>query len=147
MSVFFVFAYFSLILSYLDIKYGEIPRIFSVFVLFCVFFTQLSVSYHALIPSLTGALFATFIFGSVYFITKKNLGIADIWYAIGAGFVLGIKYFIISVIFACITGVILFIIMHFAQKKGKKEKSIPFIPFLSIGYFFSLFCYYFENPV
>ena len=142
-----VFSYFSLIVSYLDIKHGEIPREFSIFMLFCVFFTKLSSPLYTVIIPISGALFAGFIFSLVYFTTKKKLGIADIWYAIGSGFVLGIKSFIISVLFACITAFIFFIVVHFIQKKGKQEKSIPFIPFLSLGYFFSLFCNYLENSI
>ena len=144
-----IFAIFSLQLSYLDIKYGEIPRHFSIFMLICLFFTHISTFatnntplLNSVTIPLTGTLFASIIFGFVYFATQKKMGLADIWYAIGAGFVLGSKYFIISVLIACVTAGIFFAISHFAQKKGKTEKSIPFIPFLTMGYFFSLFCYY-----
>ena len=142
-----VFSYFSIILSYLDIKYREIPRSFSIFMLFCLFFTQISTSLYALIPAIAGALFAGIIFSFVYFATNKKMGIADIWYAIGAGFILGIKYFIVSVLFSCILAFFGIIASYFVQKKGKKEHSIPFIPFLSSGYFFSLFYYYLKNSI
>ena len=136
--MFLNFAFFSIILSWLDINYGEIPRAFSMFMLVCVIACQIATSS----IQFAEAIFAAVIFGFVYFATQKKMGLADIWYAIGAGFVLGIKYFIISVLSACVTAGIFFAISHFAQKKGKTEKSIPFIPFLTMGYFFSLFCYY-----
>ncbi len=154
MSVFFpvqfVFTYFAIIFSFLDVKNREIPRILSLFMLLCIVFaqatlifaqpfTQNTILQYILYPFCSGV-FAAIVFTITYFCSKKALGIADIWFAIGISITLGIRGFIITTLIACILATFAFIIIKCTQKKGKTAKALPFIPFLSVGYFFGLFC-------
>jgi len=140
-----VFSVFSIWFSVLDIKTGEIPRIQSIVMLatLCIarigmiFNTGFSVSgiHETLITPFTGAAFALFIFTGVFLACRGKMGLADVWFATAMGIVLGLRYFILAVLIACILGILWFGLMQILSKvRGHaKNSSLPLIPFLATG--------------
>ena len=121
-----LFALFSLVITYADVKYGYIPRFafiiaFPLFFIFCVFQRNI-ISPHIY---LLGALLGIAIFVLAYFVSGKKLGLADIWYSGLIGLVLGPLWWFPAIMIACLTGAV-FIIAF-------KKQRIPFIPSMAFG--------------
>jgi len=121
-----VFVIFSFVISLLDIKTGVMPRIIFI-VAFFLFFTLniLRVEHYPLIVSIAGALLGLFVFSTAFFISKKMLGLADIWYSGLIGLVLGPLLWYTAIGIACLTGITYVLIF--------KKRRIPFIPFMAAG--------------
>jgi prepilin signal peptidase PulO-like enzyme (type II secretory pathway) len=120
------FAIFSFVIALLDIKIGSAPRI-AFIVAFSVFFTLniLKAEYYPLLVSIAGMLIGLFVFFLAFFISKKKLGLADIWYSGLIGLVLGPFWWYPAIGIACLTGVAYLFIF--------KKRRIPFIPFMAVG--------------
>ena len=117
---------FSFAIAFSDIKTGTVPRIAFVFA-FPVFFTLclLSKDPHSPAVLAASALLGLFVFLSVYLVSGKKLGLADVWYSALIGLVMGPWRWYVAVFCACIAGIIYMI----AFKKHK----IPFIPLMALG--------------
>ena len=74
-----------------------------------------------------GAALGILLFSLAYYISKKRLGLADIWFSGFIGAFLGIVKWYAAVSIACILALLFFICGR------NKQKTLPFIPFLSIG--------------
>ena len=110
--------------SYQDIVYGEIKRIYlyaAIAVVLCVKAPT------AAWESFGGAVLGMLLFLLAYYISRKQLGLADVWFSGFIGAFLGIIKWYAAVSIACILALIFFICSR------NKRKTCPFIPFLSIG--------------
>ncbi len=146
LSIIAIFSFFSILFSIVDIKSGEIPRIYSIamlcLVLILKIFVAFAVDYSAhsalqkILSIISGGVFALFAFTLVFLVCRGKMGLADIWFSCGMGMVLGIYAFIVAVLIACVLAFLFYVIL-FITKKGRRTSrmSLPFIPFLSIGYF------------
>jgi prepilin signal peptidase PulO-like enzyme (type II secretory pathway) len=120
------FSIFSFAIALSDIKTGMVPRVafmlaFPVFTVLCI----LSEDPHPPEILAMGTLLGLFVFLTACFVSRKKLGLADVWYSALIGLVLGPWLWYVAVFCACITG----IIHMFAFKKRK----IPFIPLMALG--------------
>ena len=110
--------------SYQDIVYGEIKRIY----LLAAMISAVGMKAHtALWDSLGGAAIGILLFLLVYILSKKQLGLADVWFSGFIGAALGIVQWYAAVSIGCIAA-----FLFFLCSRGK-WKRLPFIPFLSVG--------------
>ena len=110
--------------SYQDIMYGEIARIH----LWVAIIATLCVKEPiAVWENFGGAALGILLFSLAYYISKKRLGLADIWFSGFIGAFLGIIKWYAAVSIASMLALIFFICSR------NEKKIIPFIPFLSIG--------------
>jgi prepilin signal peptidase PulO-like enzyme (type II secretory pathway) len=124
-----LFFLFSAAVAFMDIKTGAVPRI--AFVLaFPLFFILKLVSDAPLWPSIAGALAGLSVFLLAFFISKKKLGLADVWYSSLIGLALGLWHWYIAVSFACLLGIAYILLL---KKPFSFKPSIPFIPFMAAG--------------
>jgi len=119
-----MFILFSVIIAFMDIKTGLIPRI-AFITAFIMFIILKVVSSSILWLSITGAFIGLCVFSLAYFITKKKLGLADVWYSSLTGFVLEPLWWYAATSIACVLGI--FFILIF------KKQKVPFIPFMAAG--------------
>ena len=125
-SILITFLLFSIFISYLDIKQGSVMRIYFLIAFIIIFLQKIFfLQSENLIPSFFALFTGLILFGLAYFISKKKLGLADVWYSGLIAFVFGIRLWYNAIIIACLLG--LFFILFFRKQK------IPFIPFMTIG--------------
>ena len=121
-----LFAIFSIFIAKADIKTGAVPRLAFVFAfLFFFAFKLFLPGWNPLWESITGMLLGLLIFSIVFFVSKKKLGLADVWYSALIGMLLGPWWWYAAIGIACFTGVIYIIFF--------KKRRIPFIPFMAVG--------------
>gem|GEM_PF-5199626 len=70
---------------------------------------------------------------------SSGFGGADIQLTCVAGFLLGYKRIIVATVIALFLGAIVGVILMWVKRKTKEKVVLPFVPFLSIGFVFSLF--------
>lgn len=121
-----IFIFFSFAVAVSDIRTGEVPRL--VFLAaFPIFFGFIFLQ-HEQFPlkiALAGTSLGLIVFLLVYFISRRRLGLADVWYSGLIGMVLGPWDWLLAITSACIAGIIIIIV--------SKRKRIPFIPFMAMG--------------
>ena len=110
--------------SYQDIVYGEIKRSSLYTAIILALCVKAPV---AVWESFAGAVVGILLFLLAYYISKRQLGLADVWFSGFAGAFLGIIKWYAAVSIGCMAAFIFFIC------KRNKRKALPFIPFLSIG--------------
>ena len=126
------FIIFSALVSYSDIKTRAVPRI--AFIMAFLFFIVIKFFFDALgqiLQSITGFLAGLLIFILTYFLSKKKLGLADVWYSALIGLVLGLMSWYAAIGIACIVGIIFILISG--------QHTIPLIPFMATGSILVLF--------
>lgn len=118
--------FFSVLITVLDVKTREIPRILFVSA-FLLFLTLVILAAYPGIPwiAIAGAAIGLAVFLLAYVLSKKKLGLADVWYSGVIGMVLGPMQWYIAISIACVTGV-LFLLL-------RKKTTIPFTPFMAAG--------------
>jgi len=119
-----VFVSVCIYFSYQDIMYGEIKRIhlwIAIVIALCV---KAPV---AAWESFGGAVLGILLFLLAYYISKKQLGLADVWFSGFTGAFLGIIKWYAAIGIGCIVALIFFMC------NKNKGKALPFIPFLSVG--------------
>ena len=119
------FIVFSLFISILDFKTGEVPRLAFIFAFPALFTMALFSESHLPKKALAGALLGLFVFLLAYLISGKKLGLADVWYSALIGMMLGPLGWYAAIINACISGAFFMLV--------SKKRQIPFIPFLAFG--------------
>ncbi len=140
-----VFSACAILFSIFDIKNGEVPRIFSVVMLFVVLLSNILIVFtteftaqivlQRFFQTIIDGAFALLTFAFAFFICKGKMGLADVWFSCAMGMVLGVRGFIIAALVACVIA-FMFYCLIFASKKGRQHRmSLPFIPFLSVGFF------------
>lgn len=121
-----VFVLFSTAIAVMDCRTEAVPRIAFIGV-FPVFFALRFLSNTGGFPysSITGMVIGLAVFLLAYALSKKKLGLADVWYSGVIGFVLGPLWWYAAVGIACVLGV-LYVIFS-------RKPKIPFIPLMAIG--------------
>ena len=110
--------------SYQDIVYGEIKRLY----LYTAIIIALCIKGPVTAwESFGGAVLGILLFLLAYYISKKQLGLADIWFSGFTGAFLGIVKWYAAISIGCIVALIFFMC------NKNKGKALPFIPFLSVG--------------
>jgi prepilin signal peptidase PulO-like enzyme (type II secretory pathway) len=127
LKIFFIL--FSITVAIMDIKKGGVPRL-AFIIAFLALFTLRAVPNTILWLSIVGALMGLSIFLLAFFLSKKKLGLADVWYSCIIGFVLGPLHWYMAISIACILGVLYIFIL---KKRSGQWPAIPFIPFMAIG--------------
>jgi prepilin signal peptidase PulO-like enzyme (type II secretory pathway) len=121
-----LFTVFSLCIAAADIKTGAVPRIaFIAAFLFFLAFSVMTKGHFALPTAIAGTVLGLAVFLPAYFITRRKLGLADVWYSALTGLVLGPLYWFFATGVACFTGIV------FIAVSGRRR--IPFIPCMAIG--------------
>ena len=121
-----LFAVFSFIIALQDVKTGMVPRIafFFAFPFFCAL-RLLQARPQSPVSIFGGALLGFLIFVSAYLISRKKLGLADVWYSALVGLALGPWRWYAAMSCACLTGIICMFVL--------KRRQIPFIPLMAVG--------------
>ena len=121
-----LFALFSLLIAWRDIKTGLVPRIVFIFAL-PFFFTLRLLLFEKkfLMEYIIGIMAGFIIFMFVYFLTERKLGLADVWYSTLIGLILGPWLWYAAIAISCVVGVIFI--------KAAKQRQIPFIPCMAFG--------------
>jgi Type II secretory pathway, prepilin signal peptidase PulO and related peptidases len=70
---------------------------------------------------------------------SSGFGGADIQLTCVAGFLLGYRRNVVAIIIALFLAAIVGVILSWTKRKTKEKVVLPFVPFLSIGFVFSLF--------
>ena len=121
-----LFAVFSIIITFQDVKTGMVPRVMFFMAFPCFFVLRLLESGPQSPDSIFGgALIGLFIFLIAFFISRKRLGLADVWYSALIGLVLGPWYWYAAMACACLSGIICMFVT--------RRRKIPFIPLMAIG--------------
>ena len=134
-----VFVICSIVISVLDIMTFHISLLFNyggfmACILFSIFTCYKWGDCTVFYIRLVGAIGQMLLFILIRFISKNGLGWGDIHYSLFCGFICGIPGFILSSLFASITGIIAFIILKLVtQNRNQVVKRIPFAPFMFAG--------------
>lgn len=121
-----LFSIFSVYIAALDFATEEIPRIIFIIAFpFFFFLGLLQTNYIFDLTSIAGALLGLIVFLLAYILSKKRLGLADVWYSALIGLVFGFYWWYAVVFFACALGVIIILVT--------KKRRIPFIPCMALG--------------
>ena len=121
-----LFSLFSVFISAMDIKNGEIPRVaFAIAFPFFFTFNLLISNQNWLRESMFGLVLGLITFLLAFIISKGKLGLADVWYSALIGMVSGLWRWYVTIALSCFAG-ILFIV-------ATKKRKIPFIPFMALG--------------
>ena len=121
-----LFAVFSFAIAVADIKTGMVPRI--AFILAFPLFFVLGLLLPAPQPpeeALVGALSGLLVFLTAFFVSKKRLGLAGVWYSALTGLVLGPWRWYAAMCCACAAGIIYILV--------SRRRQIPFIPLMALG--------------
>ena len=120
-----LFVLFSIVIAIMDIKAGMIPRLAFVFAF--PLFSALVFFEAPCSPAkaFAGAMLGLFVFLLAFFISKRKLGLADVWYSALTGLVLGPSWWYLAMCCACISAIVILLIL--------KRCQIPFIPFMALG--------------
>jgi hypothetical protein len=121
-----LFSFFSFAVAASDVKTGEVPRLafavaFPVFFVLCL----LSGNHHSLPAMVSGALLGLDVFLLAFAISGKRLGLADVWYAVIAGLVLGPLWWYAAMFCACVAGIVYILV------SGRRK--ILFLPLMALG--------------
>ena len=120
------FAIFSVAIAGMDIKTGVVPRGAFAFAFPAFFaFKAISMGQDYLWEPAAGTLLGFAIFLLAFFISKRKLGLADVWYSALTGMLLGPRWWYAAIASACLAGMIYIIISN--------RRRIPFIPFMAAG--------------
>jgi len=121
-----IFTLFSVAIAVMDCKTERVPRIafISVFpVLFILKFLSNTGSFPYF--SIIGMVMGLAVFLLAYTLSKKKMGLADVWYSGIIGFVLGPLWWYAAISIACVLGIIYLLF--------SRKTKIPFIPLMAIG--------------
>ena len=127
-----LFILFSIIITMIDIKTGEVPRVVFITAFLFFIFLKALVLEKALVnegiplfESFIGFFEGLLVFLQARIVSGKKLGLADVWYSALTGLVLGPKWWYAAIGAACFTGIIYILAV--------KRREIPFITFMALG--------------
>jgi prepilin signal peptidase PulO-like enzyme (type II secretory pathway) len=126
-----LFLLFSAAIAAADIKTGAVPRM-AFICAFPVFLALRSASDNWNFPwlSILGAIVGLSVFLLAFVLSKKKLGLADVWYSGLMGLVLGLWRWYMAVSIACVLAVLYIL---FRKKASGSWAAAPFIPFMAAG--------------
>ncbi|MDR1418918.1 MAG: prepilin peptidase [Treponema sp.] len=115
---------FSLFISIYDIKTGMVSRFLLWGALLFFFIVKCFLS-GGFFEAATGGALGILVFLVVFFISRKRLGLADVWYAGLAGIVLGPLWWYPAMALSCLFGILVTVVF--------RRRVIPFIPCMAAG--------------
>lgn len=122
-----------------DLKYMEIPEIFTLPTISFVFIVGLFLPIPGLQNMVIGGALAGLFFGIQVWISKEKwLGAGDVQLGVLMGILLGWQYLILAILISYVVGSIISLSL-LAYKKVTPKSQIPFAPFLVIGTFITIF--------
>lgn len=150
-----VFLVFSIIMSIEDLRTKTVSRKLSVSLMILMLFLPLInlLRYGLSVPACRdyflkpwiGFVFAFIIFFLVRQISKKKLGLADVFFSASIGALLGSRLYILAMLSACIFALMFYFGMFLTMGTRVKKISLPFIPFMTlsalVSYALKIFCF------
>ena len=124
-----------ILLSSIDILEQKIPNSYLYFLFIFIFTNLISLDYF----SLPGRLIISLAIASILFVIRyltKGLGMGDVKLVFVTAFATSFFETIVSLLIACLIASICFIIL---KVRNHEIKKIPFVPFISTGYFVTSF--------
>ena len=121
-----LFVVFSMIIAREDIKTGAVPRIMFIIAFpFFVILKTLLYEKNMLPESIAGGFIGFIVFFLSYFLSNRSLGLADVWYSMLIGLIMGPWRWYAAIGISCVAGAICIL--------AGKKRQIPFIPYLAFG--------------
>jgi len=134
-----VVSLFLILIFFYDLKYLEIPEIFTLPAIALVFIVGIFMPEPGLYSMLVGGAIGGIFFGFQFWISKEKwLGFGDVQVGILMGLLLGWQLFLIGLFITYIIGSIISLLLMIFKKVGLKSQ-IPFAPFMIIGTFTTIF--------
>jgi len=129
-----------IIVAVVDIKFSLIPTSFVYLAsLVTLFYNFIFLSRDAFVQNVGTAFLAALVFGLIVFVTRgKGMGTGDITLAFLMGLVLGFSQMVLSVFLAFFFGALVSVFLIILGKKHFGQ-TIPFAPFLVLGFLIALF--------
>jgi leader peptidase (prepilin peptidase)/N-methyltransferase len=127
-----------LIISILDIQRGVIPNRFVLLLFFWLFIWQFVWPYHSLQSVALGFLIGGALFYVISMLSRGGMGGGDIKLMAVLGFSVGWPYVLIIFMISFVLGALAGVILLAAGKRVLKD-SLPFAPFLSLGFLLVIF--------
>ena len=129
-----------IIVAVVDIKFSLIPTSFVYLAsLVTLFYNFIFLSRDAFVQNVGTAFLAALVFGLIVFVTRgKGMGTGDITLAFLMGLVLGFSQMVLSVFLAFFFGALVSVFLIIFCKKHFGQ-TIPFAPFLVLGFLIALF--------
>jgi prepilin signal peptidase PulO-like enzyme (type II secretory pathway) len=124
MVIYMAFSLFSLVISILDVRTGSVSRFLLWGGMLSFFFLKFLMP-GKMVESAVGGVLGIAIFLLAFFISKKRLGLADVWYAGLIGIVLGPVRWYPAILLSCLLGIGAALI--------SRRRTIPFIPCMAVG--------------
>lgn len=149
-----VFIIFSLIMSFQDLRTKTVSRFLSVSLMILMLLLPLInlLRYGISVPACRDYFlkpYIGFIMGILIFwisraLTKKRLGLADVFFSGSIGALLGTRLYILAILTACIFCLMFYLGIYLSMGKKAKNISLPFIPFMTlsaiVAYALKIFC-------
>ncbi len=135
----------AIIVFFTDLRFGIIPDkiLMALFILSLIF--MLSKAPGSILIHILSAVFGGGFFLLIFLLTRgKGMGFGDVKFSFLIGFILGFPSFVLSFYLAFLTGATLSIILILWGKKRLRSDTIPFGPFLTLGF---LIAFYFSNQI
>ena len=122
-----------------DLKYYEIPEIFTLPTITLVFVVGLFLQEPSMQDMVVGGALAGLFFGVQVWISKEKwLGAGDVQVGILMGILLGWQLLVLAILISYVSGSLISLTL-LAYKKVTSKSRIPFAPFLVIGTFITIF--------
>lgn len=129
-----------MVIAIVDFKYSLIPTTFAFFgSLVALFYDYFFLPTSAFVDSILAAFAGAVTFAAIIIITRgRGMGQGDIVLAFMMGMVLGLRNLLIALFISFLAGAVVAIVLVAFGKK-KFGQTIPFAPFLVLGFFAALF--------
>ena len=125
------------VVSLFDFKQGRIPNLITLIFFLVALLTDVFTDPYKIPLKLSCAAFFFLLFYATA-LFSKGLGLGDVKLAAVVGYCAGFFKTSISLILACMIGIIFFMIR---RVYGKKIERVPFAPFVAMGYTVSVIIY------
>lgn len=132
-----------LVITFIDLKEMIIPDILVIIILILsIIYKVINYVLYNIHPEilngLGGLLIAGGIFLAIVILSKGGMGGGDVTLIASLGFILGIKYILLSIFLSFILGAIISLFLLIAKIKTRKDP-IPFGPFIVLAFFITVF--------
>lgn len=123
------FLVFATILSIYDIKLMQVPIFFLFAQLIVLLIFDFLFFKNDLLGNSIGATSCFLILFATYLLTKRKMGMGDVFYGFTVGWFLGSFLWLPALFAATVFGIIFLL----EKRKNTKQKRIPFVPFMSLS--------------
>lgn len=127
-----------LVISVIDLRMGIVPNRFVLFIFLWVFLWQFIWPYLSMESALTGFISGGALFYVIALASKGGMGGGDIKLMAVLGFAAGWPYVLVLFILSFILGALVGSLLLITKKRVLKD-SLPFAPFLSLGFLLTTF--------